>query len=87
MDVTKPRSNIPILRAQSGEVLAGDLSSVVLTSARSNWHNLVVEEHRVPSRELDDAMFIQHVVVVNVGRPVTFEVTKAAKGKPVQLAS
>ena len=75
--VIKPLSSIPILHATNGEVLAGNpRSTVVLSSARSNWHNLIVEEHRVPSGELDDVNYIQHVVCVNRGRAVTFEVTK-----------
>jgi AraC family transcriptional regulator len=80
MDVTKPPSNIPILRATNGEILPGNpFSGAVLSSACSNWHNLLVEEHRVPSNELDDAMFIQHVVSVNVGRRVTLEITKEGR--------
>ncbi|HEY2456344.1 MAG TPA: hypothetical protein VGI13_03510, partial [Candidatus Acidoferrum sp.] len=70
-------SNIPILHATNGELLAGSpRSAVVLSSARSNWHNLVVEEHRVPKGELNDVKYVQHVVCVNKGRVVTFETKK-----------
>lgn len=49
MNVTRSQSNIPILRAASGEFLPGDLLyRVVISSARSNGHNLVVEELHVP---------------------------------------
>lgn len=80
----KHLSNIPLICTTKGDVLSGNpLSRVVLSSASSNWHNLVVEELHVPKRELDDVMFIQHVVVVNVGRPVTFEVTKDGRSRCV----
>jgi hypothetical protein len=50
--VMKPPSNIPISRATNGEVWSGNpLARVVLSSDRSNWRNLVVEEHRIPSHE------------------------------------
>ena len=81
MDFTKRSSNIPLLRVNNGEVLsANPLSTIVVSSIRSNWHSLVVEEHRIPNRELDDVMYIQHIVAVNVGRPVTFEHTKNGRG-------
>ena len=77
MDITKPPSNISILRATNGEALfVNPPSGVALSSARSQWRNLVAEEHRIPSGELDDVMYTQHVVSVNLGRPVTFEVKK-----------
>jgi hypothetical protein len=76
MDITKPLSNIPIFQ-KNGEVIPGNrFHRVVLSSIRSNGANLVVGEIREPKRELDDVTYIQHVVVLNVGRPVIFEVTK-----------
>jgi hypothetical protein len=59
--VMKLPSNIPILHATNGELLAGSpRSAVVLSSARSNWH----------------VKYVQHVVCVNEGRVVTFETKK-----------
>src|SRR5262249_54054015 len=81
MNVSRPPSNIPVLRAATGELVPADfIHRVVVSSARSNWHNLVVEELHVPKRELDEHMFVHHVVAVNVGPPVTFEVTKDGRG-------
>jgi AraC family transcriptional regulator len=80
----KPPSKIPILRATDGEVRAGNpLGRVVLSSARSNWRNLVVEEHCLPSGEWDDVMYIQHVVAVNIGRPLPFEYKKDGRFRRV----
>lgn len=78
MNVTSTPTNIPLLRAETGDVLPDLdlLHPVVISSARSNWHHLVVEELHVPKNELDNVMFVQHVVVVNIGPPVTFEVAK-----------
>ena len=79
MKVIDPPSNILLLRAETGEALLPGLDfvhRVVGSSARSNWNHLVVEELNVPINELDGVMFVQHVAVVNVGQPVTFEVTK-----------
>lgn len=75
--MVKPPSNIPIVRATNVEGLpANPLSKVVLSSARTQWHNLVVEEHHIPTTELDDVRFVQHVLAVNIGRPVTCEFKK-----------
>jgi AraC family transcriptional regulator len=68
---------IPILRATNGEVWpANPLRRVVLSSARSNWSNLVVEEYRFSCSELDNVMYTQHVIAVNLGRPLTYEYKK-----------
>ena len=77
MDVMKTPSNISILRAANGAVLVRNPpSEVILSSTRSLWRNLLAEEHRVYGGELDGVMYTQHVVKVNLGRPVTFEVRK-----------
>jgi hypothetical protein len=66
-----PPSSIPFSRTANGELLPDHLPSrVVLSSARANWHNLVVEEHHIRSCDLDEVAFLQHVVAVTVGRPV-----------------
>jgi len=67
-------SKIPLMRTTSEDVLAGNsFSKVVLSSAGTNWHNVVVEEHHYSTRELADLMFIQHVIAVNVGPLITCE--------------
>jgi AraC family transcriptional regulator len=84
----KPPSNIPISRATNGEVWSGNpLARVVLSSARSNWRNLVVEEHRIPSYEWDDVMFMHHVVAVSVGRPLSYEYKKDGRFRRVHKRS
>jgi AraC family transcriptional regulator len=74
----KRPSNIPLLRTTNDEVLPDAASRVVLSSTRANWHNLVLEEHHFPNRdlELNDFMFLQHVVVLNIGRPIGCEFKK-----------
>jgi AraC family transcriptional regulator len=70
-----PQSNISVLRATDNEVLPGNSRSrVILSSAATNWSNLIVEEHRVPYLEWNGGKFVHHVVGVNLGRPVTSEV-------------
>ena len=81
-------SNIPISRATNGEVWPGNpLARVVLSSARSNWRNLVVEEHCLPSSEWDNVMYLQHVIAVNVGRPLTYEYKKDGRFRRVHKRS
>jgi AraC family transcriptional regulator len=83
----KQPSNIPLLRPTNGEILPGNpFSTVVLSSAYTNWHNIVVEEHHFPSHELDDLMYIQHVLAVNVGPPITCEFKKDGRFQRVSKA-
>jgi hypothetical protein len=66
-------TGIPLLRA-NGELLPGNpFSRVILSSAGTKWNNIVAEQHQVPSNELADLMYMQHVITVNVGRPITCE--------------
>jgi hypothetical protein len=70
-------SNIPLVRAATGDVLPGNtFSSIVLSSAHTNWQNLVVEEHLFANHELDGFMYIQHVVAVNLGPAIACEFKK-----------
>jgi AraC family transcriptional regulator len=70
-------SNIPLVRATKGDVLPGNtFSSVVLSSAHTNWQNLVIEEHHFVNHELDGFMYIQHVVAVNLGPAIDCEFKK-----------
>ena len=79
-------SKIPLMRTTSEDVLAGNsFSKVVLSSAATNWHNVVVEEHHFSTRELADLMFVQHVVAVNVGPPITCEFKKDGRFRRISL--
>ena len=72
-------SNIPLLRflrPTVGEVVHHNLSTVVLSSARSNWQKVAVEEHRFLNYELHDAIYVHHVVALNIGPPIACEVKK-----------
>jgi hypothetical protein len=53
-----------------------EYSNVVFSSASTNWHNLVVEEHHHRSRELADFMFIQHTIAMNIGPTIRCEYKK-----------
>ena len=48
--------------------------SIILSSAATNWRSLIVEEHHVPYLEWKGGKFVDHVVGVNLGQPVTSEV-------------
>jgi len=82
--LVKQQSKIPLLRSTNGEVLSGNpFSTVVLSSASATWNHLVVEEHRFTKHELDDLMYIQHVVAVNLGRPIDCEYRNAGHFQPM----
>jgi AraC family transcriptional regulator len=73
------------LRATNDEILPGNpRAKVVLSSARTNWPNILVQEHRIPSLEWNGGTYTQHVVAVNVGRPVTSEVKKGRRYRRVR---
>ena len=73
----KQPSNIPLVRTTNGEVLPGNpFSRVVLSSVGTNWRNLIVEEHRFASHELDALMYVQDVVAVNLGAQINCEYKK-----------
>jgi AraC family transcriptional regulator len=79
-------SRIPFVRATDGDVLLDNpFASVVLSSAATNWHNVVIEEHHFRTRELADLMFIQHVVAVNVGPRITCEFKKDGRFRRISL--
>jgi AraC family transcriptional regulator len=85
--VMKQLSKIPLVRTNNSEVLSGNpFSSVVLSSACTNWHSLLVEEHCFASHELGDLMYIQHVVSVNVGGPITGEFKKGGRFQRISKA-
>jgi AraC family transcriptional regulator len=70
----KQLSQIPLVRSTKGEVLPGNpFARVALSSACMNWPNLVLEEHQFSRHELDNVMYIQHVLAVNVGSSISCE--------------
>src|SRR5262249_53489463 len=73
----KQLSQIPLVRSVDGDTLPSNrFSNVVLSSSHTNWRSVVVEEHHFPTREMPDLMFVQHVIAVNVGSPITCEFKK-----------
>ena len=71
-------SKISLVRTTGGEAEPANLpSSVVLSSACTNWRHLVVEEHRFQSPyDLDGLTYLQHVIAINIGPPITCEFKK-----------
>ena len=68
--------SIPLWRT-NGEILSGDAPSrVVLSSVGTKWNDVVVEQHHIPSSEMADLMYKQHVIAINVGNPITCEYKK-----------
>jgi len=79
-------SRIPFVRTANGDVLLDNpFARVVLSSAATNWRNVVIEEHSFRTRELADLMFVQHVVAVNVGPPITCEFKKDGRFRRISL--
>jgi AraC family transcriptional regulator len=72
----KMLSRIPLIQSTTGEVLRGNpFANVVLSSACMNWPNLVLEEHHFPKHELDNVMYVQHVIAMNVGPTICCDKT------------
>ena len=81
----KQLSHIPLVQSLGGQMLPSNLfSNVVLSSAHTNWRNIVVEEHHFSTREMGDLMFVQDVIAVNIGCTVRCEFKK--DGRFQQLA-
>src|SRR5215469_14198229 len=74
-------SKISLVRTTGGEAEpANPSSSVVLSSVGTNWRHLVVEEHRFQgSYDLDGLMYLQHVIAINIGPPITCEFKKSGR--------
>ena len=74
-------SKISLVRTTGGEAEPANLpSSVVLSSAGTNWRHLVVEEHRFQSPyDLDGLTYLQHVIAINIGPPITCEFKKSGR--------
>jgi AraC family transcriptional regulator len=68
--------SIPLWRT-NGEILSGDAPSrVVLSSVGTKWNDVVVEQRHIPSSEMADLMYKQHVIAINVGNPFPCEYKK-----------
>jgi len=68
--------SIPLWR-KNGELLSDNAPSrVVLSSIGTKWNDVVVEQHRIPSSEMADLMYKQHVIAINVGHSITCEYKK-----------
>jgi AraC family transcriptional regulator len=64
----------------SGELFPGNaLCQVVLSSAGTKWNDVVLEQHDFLSIELADVMYKRHVVVINIGHPITCEFKKKGR--------
>ena len=74
-------SKISLVRTTGGEAEPANLpASVVLSSTCTNWGHLVVEEHRFQSPyDLDGLMYLQHVIAINIGPPITREFKKSGR--------
>lgn len=81
----KQRSRIPVVRGGTEDLLPGNpFAKVVLSSASTSWRDLVLEEHHFAGGfELENLMYIQHVIGVNVGEPITCEYRRAGYYKRV----
>jgi len=74
------------VRSAGGQVVPeSPFASVALSSAGTNWHNVVVEEHHFRTRELADLMFVQHVIAVNVGPTITCEFKKDGRFQRISM--
>jgi AraC family transcriptional regulator len=80
--MTYPDS-IPLWRANGELLLSNALSRVVLSSAGTKWNDVVLEQHDFLSIELADVVYKQHVLVINVGHPVTCEFKKKGRFRRV----
>jgi AraC family transcriptional regulator len=84
--VPKHSSRIPLVRSTDQQAVPeSPFASVVLSSAGTNWHNVVVEEHHFRTRELADLMFIQQVIAVNVGPSITCEFKKDGRFQRISM--
>jgi AraC family transcriptional regulator len=70
---------IPLWRT-NGKLLPGNaLSRVVLSSAGTRWNDVVLEQRHSPCRELVDVMYKRHVIIINIGHPITWEYKKEGR--------
>ena len=75
-------SQITLVRATDGLALPPNpFEGVVLSSASTSWHSLVVEEHHWSNGSCEvsqDVKYVQHVITVNIGRSVTAQYREPA---------
>ena len=68
--------SVPLWRTNE-ELLPGDIPSrVVLSSVSTRWNDVLLEQHRLPSSELADVTYKQHVIAINIGHSTTWEFKK-----------
>jgi AraC family transcriptional regulator len=76
----KHLSKIPLVRATDGVALPmNSFEDVVLSSIRTSWQSLVVEQHHWSNGACEvneDVQYMQHVIAVNIGRRVTAQYRK-----------
>jgi AraC family transcriptional regulator len=76
---TKYPCSIPLWRT-NGELLPDNAPSrVVLSSVGTKWNDVVVEQQHCPSLEAADVMYKQHVIILNIGHPITWEFKKEGR--------
>ena len=85
--VPKHLSNIPLLRAADGVALPRNpFEDVVLSSSCTAWQSLVVEQHHWSSGACEvneDVKYMQHVITINIGRPVVAQYRKDSRFRHV----
>ena len=68
--------SIPLWHA-NGQLLPGNAPSrVVLSSVGTKWNDVVVEQHHFPSSELSGVAYKRHVITINIGGSITWELRK-----------
>jgi AraC family transcriptional regulator len=82
----KHLSRISLVRSADRQALPEHpFASVVLSSACTNWCNVVVEQHNFRTRELADLMFVKHVIAVNIGPLFTCEFKKEGRFQRIAI--
>jgi AraC family transcriptional regulator len=71
--------NIPLWLTNEGFLPGNARSRVVLSSVGTRWNHILLEQHRVPSSELEDLTYKRHVIAINIGHSTTWEFKKAGR--------
>src|SRR5215475_12312827 len=76
----KHSSQIVLLRSTGGCPLPRNpFSEVVLSSACTSWQGLMLEQHHFSRGQCDvneELMYMQHVIAVNIGPPISAQYRK-----------
>src|SRR5258708_39452968 len=68
------------LRRTSEELVPGNARSrVVLSSAGTRWSDILLEQHRFLSSEMEDLTYQRHLLVINIGHSTTWEFKKEGR--------